>query len=280
MATNDEQTAFWGGVGGGAWVDLQEQMDGQLLPLGEAAMAAANVQVGEHVLDVGCGCGATTLALAGLVGPTGAVVGCDFSGPMLARATQRGTEAGLTNASFALADVQTAMLPGPFDVVFSRFGVMFFADPIAAFANIRSATKPGGRLSFVCWQPVRLNDSFAFVGLAANDILGPPDPVPDDAPGPFAFADPDRVRAILGQAGWTDVNVAECRREIQVFGTSDLETGLAGAMRIGGLVRRLAGRSDETIDSVRDAVRKALVERWTPTGWLCDAVCWVATATN
>ena len=280
MATNDEQTAFWDGVGGGAWVDLQEQMDGQLLPLGEAAMSAANVQAGDRVLDVGCGCGATSLALSRLVGPTGSVVGCDISGPMLGRATQRSTEAGLANASFRLADVQVATLPGPFDVVFSRFGVMFFEDPVAAFANMRSATRSGGRLAFVCWQPARLNDSFAVVGLAANEILGPPDPVPADAPGPFAFADPARVRAILQQAGWSAVDVAECRRATQVFGTTDLAAGSAAAMRIGGVGRRLVGHPAETAGRVQEAIRSTLAKRWTSDGWHCDAVCWVVTASN
>ena len=261
-------------------MDLQEQMDGQLVGLGDAAISAADIAMGDRVLDVGCGCGATTIALAQLVGPSGSVVGCDISEPMLARATERCIELNVSNASFSVSDVQTAQLPGPFDVVFSRFGVMFFDDPVAAFANMRSATRPSGRLAFVCWQPADLNDSFSVIGRAANDVLGPPEPTPPDAPGPTAFGDPERVRAILRDAGWGAVGVVECRRTMQAFGTRDLDKGIAGAMRIGGMARRLVGQTPETTDRARAAVRSALADRWTPNGWMTDGVCWVVTASN
>ena len=278
--TNQAQSAYWGGVGGGAWIDLQEQMDGQLQALGDAAIDVALVALGDRVLDVGCGCGATTLALAQLVGPSGSVVGCDISEPMLQRAAQRSAEANMTQATFAATDVQTAELPGPFDVVFSRFGVMFFADPVAAFANMRAATRVGGHLSFVCWQSAALNDSFSVVSRAGIEVLGPPEPLDPDAPGPNAFADPARIRAVLSGSGWTGVEVVECRRQMQVFGTTDLEAGVEAAMRIGWLARRLADEPEDVAARARAAVRAAIEQRWTSQGWMCDGVCWLVTASN
>lgn len=280
MGANNEQGQFWGGTGGSAWVDLQEQMDGQLAPLGEALLDAVRPVSGERALDVGCGCGSTTLAIARLVGASGSAVGCDISDPMLARAKQRAAEAALVNTTFTVADVQTASLGGPFDLVSSRFGVMFFDDPVAAFSNMRRATRTGGRLAFVCWQHVSRNDSFSVVGAAANEVLGRPDAVDPAAPGPFAFADKERVERIVADAGWVAVNVEECIRPMQVFGTHDLDQAVNGAMRIGGVARRLIDQPADVAARVRSAVRATLAQRWTPTGWTCDGVCWLVTAHN
>ena len=277
---NEEQGKFWGGIGGDAWVELQEQMDGQLLPLGEAVMDAVAVQPGEHVLDVGCGCGATSIALAEFAGTHGSVVGCDISEPMLARAALRAKQSSLSNTSFVEADAQTAPLGGPFHVIFSRFGVMFFEDPLAAFENLRRATRAGGRLGFVCWQSPLLNEAFSFLGPIGNEILGPGEPIPPTAPGPFAFADPDYVRVIIAAAGWSNVEVTECRRQMQVFGTTDVEYALEAAMRIGPFSRRLIGMPPEVARRARTAVAAALESRWTPNGWISDGVCWLVTARN
>src|SRR5262249_38336345 len=149
------------------------------------------------VLDVGCGCGDSTVDLARRVAPDGTVVGMDISAVMLERARQTAREQGV-NARFEHADAQThAFAPASFDVLFSRFGVMFFADPTAAFANLRSALRPGGKLAFVCWQSLAENP-WMLVPLGAAFQIIPPPPMPaPDAPGPFAFADQSRVRSIL-----------------------------------------------------------------------------------
>src|SRR6185369_15072156 len=172
------------------------------------AMDAAAVAAGERVLDVGCGCGSTTIELARRAGPTGHVVGADISGPMLADARARTAAAGLGNVELVHADAQThAFPPSAFDLVFSRFGVMFFADPTAAFANLRGALRPGGRLAFVCWRSLPENPWMAVPLMAALQHLPPPTiPGPED-PGPFSFADRGRVERILGGAGWSDVTV-------------------------------------------------------------------------
>ncbi|MFM8411336.1 MAG: class I SAM-dependent methyltransferase, partial [Alphaproteobacteria bacterium] len=152
---NAEQIDYWNDMAGPKWVALQESLDRQIGPLGAAAMAAADLQPGERVLDVGCGCGATSIELARRVAPGGAVLGVDVSTVMLEAARAAAGRAGAEGLEFANADAQTAPLtPAGFDVVFSRFGVMFFADPTAAFANLRRALRPGGRLAVVCWHAI------------------------------------------------------------------------------------------------------------------------------
>ncbi len=206
--TNAEQRTYWNEQAGPVWVALQERMDAQIGAHGALALAALAPKPGERILDVGCGCGDTALALARAVGPTGRVLGLDLSAPMLARARERALAAGLANVAFEQADAQAIALPAASqDALFSRFGVMFFADPSAAFANLARALRPGGRLAFACWQPPAAN-LWVSVPLAALASVVPlPAPPPPGAPGPFAFADADRVRGILGEAGFADVRV-------------------------------------------------------------------------
>ena len=280
---NEEQAAYWSEVGGRSWVDFQAQMDRQLAPLGEAVFEAIAPQPGESVLDVGCGCGATTLALAEAVGPTGRVVGVDVSTSMLAIATASLAAAGHRHGSAVLGDAQTVSpveLGGQVDVVFSRFGVMFFNDPIAAFANIRTLTKPDGRLGFVCWQSPSLNGWMNNLGQVLKAFL-PAGPPPDPyAPGPFAFADPDRTAEILSSTGWSDVAVDPLVRSMQLFGTNNFDEALEGSMRIGAAARLLQGADAATVAKVRQAAREALESQWTPGGIVVDGVCWLVTAQN
>jgi SAM-dependent methyltransferase len=281
---NVGQAEYWSsGLGGQHWVAYQELMDRQLAPLGDAAIEAAAVKPGESVLDVGCGCGATTLALAELTGPAGRVLGLDISTSMTEVAGHRLLQAGHAHAAALVADAQVAssdLLGVPFDVVFSRFGVMFFADPAAAFVNLRAQTKSGGRLAFVCWQPSWSNPMFSDLGRALAEVfpdLPSPDPL---APGPFAFADPDRVRSILGNAGWADVEIVPCERSIQLFGTTDFETAFDGSLRIGGAARLLDGADAETIAKVHQAARRVLEGQWGPNGAVLSAACWIVSARN
>ncbi len=161
---------------------------------------------GENVLDIGSGGGLTTLRAGGLVGDRGSAVGADISGVLVELARERAVDQGAANVAFRVADVQRDTIPGmPFDVAVSQFGVMFFDEPIAAFANIRRQMSPGGRLGFVCWQPVERNPWF--IGPALAGLVPPPaPPAPGKSPtGPFSLSDPERVREILTAGGWSDV---------------------------------------------------------------------------
>src|SRR5947199_350388 len=197
---NAEQIKYWNETAGPKWIAFQRLLDAQLEPLGRRTMDAAGSVGGERVLDVGCGCGDTTLELGRRVGPEGRVLGVDVSGGMVARAAEAAREARLRNVGFENADAQTHRFArGEFDVLYSRFGVMFFADAAAAFTNLRSALGPGGRLAFICWQALRENPWLAVpLAAAARHLTLPPPPAPD-APGPFSLGDPERVRGILSR---------------------------------------------------------------------------------
>ena len=175
-------------------------------PVSAELFAALNLQPGERVLDVGCGGGQTTLDASARVGPDGAATGFDISEPMLEMARERAASAGATNVTFAAGDAQTAVPPGgPFDVVMSRFGVMFFDDPAAAFSNIRGRMKAGGRLAFACWQQMDRNRWFPFEVMAKYRQGPPPAPAQRPPPGPFALGNQEYVEGILAQAGFADV---------------------------------------------------------------------------
>ncbi len=201
---NDEQIDYWNGKVGETWVLMQERMDRALTPVTAALLAAAAPQAGETMLDIGCGAGETTLAAAMAVGDDGSAIGLDISEPLLARARER-AEALLCDAEFIAADASVWAEDSGFDLIMSRFGVMFFADPQAAFTHLHGLAAPGGRLVFACWQPASRN-LWATLPLTALAGLLPETPPADPhAPGPFAFADAARVANILETAGWRDV---------------------------------------------------------------------------
>lgn len=202
---NTDQAAHWSQAGQ-AWVRNAGPLDRFLAAVTPPLLAAAFPGEGGRVLDIGCGYGGTTLEMARRLGPAGRCLGVDISAPMLELARSRAAEA--PGAAFLQADAQTADLGSQaFDAAMSRFGVMFFADPEAAFGNIRRAVKPDGRLAFVCWRAPQENPFFSAPAMAAAPLL-PPAPPPDpDAPGQFAFADGAKVRAILQRAGWGQVAV-------------------------------------------------------------------------
>ncbi|MBD3663308.1 class I SAM-dependent methyltransferase [Sulfitobacter sp. TSTF-M16] len=206
-ADNADQVAFWGGNAGEKWAAYQGQMDAQLQPVLDGVLDRADLQAGQNVLDVGCGTGASTLQAASMVAPGGHVLGADVSEPMLALAKTRGD--GVSNAAFAEADVAVHdFKAGHFDRVISRFGVMFFADSVAAFANIAGAMKPGATLTFASWGQIDRNPYFTVPAQAAKALLGPMPKSDPDAPGPFAFRDIDKVEGILRDAGFADVSGA------------------------------------------------------------------------
>jgi ubiquinone/menaquinone biosynthesis C-methylase UbiE len=274
-SANADQADYWSGPAGEKWARFQARLDRQLDPLGKAAMRALAPRLGERVLDVGCGCGHTTLQLAEQVGDRGRVLGVDVSGPMLAVARQRAGAAPHVN--FAQADAQTAELGFvPFDAVYSRFGVMFFNDPPAAFANLRAAMRPGGRLGFVCWRPYAENRWMREPMEAAEKYLPPSEPSDPLAPGPFAFADPARVRAILEGAGFSEVGIEGFDTPI---GGGNLEDSLELSFNIGPLGSALREHPDK-LEDVRDEVRKVLERYVTPDGVKIPAAVWIVRATN
>jgi SAM-dependent methyltransferase len=205
---NTAQHEYWNTVGGPRWIGLGGLVERRNLTFNDLLLGRSAVALDESVLEIGCGTGATTIPLAEAVGPRGRVVGVDISEPMLAGARQRLAESGLGNISLVQADAQVRRLEaGRFDLIVSRFGVMFFADPVAAFSNLLPAARPGGRLCFVCWGPLEENRHWMIPYEVALRHLGPPAPTPPHAPGPLAFSDRDYVRGILERAGFADVVV-------------------------------------------------------------------------
>lgn len=273
---NAAQIAYWNAGAGETWAQLQERMDSQLAPLGRRVMAELDLAAGQKVLDIGCGAGQTTLQLAEAVGPVGQVLGVDISHPMLEVARRRAQTEGVSNASFLEADAQAhGFAPGAFDVVFSRFGVMFFSDPIAAFANIHSAMRPGGRLAFVCWRTPAESPVMTLPMAAAAPFLPPQPPSADPtAPGPFAFADPERVRRILSDAGFSEVAATPHDEKI---GGGNLDQTLEVSLRVGPLGGLLREHPDKR-DRVIAAVREALAAHEGPDGVKLNSATWIVTA--
>lgn len=205
---NMQQAALWNEASGKAWIELQPILDRVLAPFERLVVDAGYPGEGGNVLDIGCGAGATTLAMARRVGSGGHCVGLDISQMLAALATERARAEGRTNTEFVAGDAQAhAFDQGRFDAVISRFGVMFFDDPVAAFANIRQAARRGGKLAFVAWRSPAENDFMTTAVRAAAPFLPPAPALDPAAPGQFAFADGARVRRILQESGWSSIDV-------------------------------------------------------------------------
>jgi SAM-dependent methyltransferase len=204
---NRDEAARWNESSGPVWVELQDLLDRMFEPFAVRLIDEAFPGEGERVLDIGCGAGATTLAMARRLGSNGFCMGVDISAPLVAAAKERAAAGGLASAAFVEGDAQVfSFEPESFDAVISRFGVMFFEDPVAAFANIRRAARHRAKLTFVAWRSPAENPFWTDAARAATPFLTLPTPKLD-APGQFAFADRDRVRRILDASGWTDIEV-------------------------------------------------------------------------
>jgi len=275
---NAEQIAEWNGVQGERWATLRQETNRIVTPFGERAMAALAARPGERVVDVGCGCGDTSIDLARRVGAAGSVLGVDVSAPMLDVARALGAE--LPHLAFRECDAASAALPAGTDLLYSRFGVMFFADPPAAFAHMRGALRPGGRCVFACWRAPRDNAWTMVPISAARAALGiTPPPADPNAPGPFAFADDGRVRGILEAAGFGAINVERFDASVVLGATP---RAAAEAMtRIGPVARLVREVGIEHQPTVAAAVEKALVSYAASDGPVTlQGSAWIVTAAN
>lgn len=274
--SNEEQIIYWNGRVGETWVRMQERMDRALSPVTAALLAAAQPSAGEQVLDIGCGAGETTLAAALAVGDDGAVVGLDISAPLLARARER-AEALLCDAEFIEADAASWDDPGGYDLVISRFGVMFFADPDAAFAHIHSLAASGARLVFACWQAPQRNLWATLPLKVLADLLPTQPPADPYAPGPFAFADAGRLAALLEGAGWHDVTCHSLPFQMVVGeGDDPVASAVHFNLRIGPAARAVA---EAGIDEVAKPLLAAALAQHLHDGVVAlPGAAWIITA--
>jgi SAM-dependent methyltransferase len=273
---NEEQIAHWNGDEARHWIVESDRYDRQLEPFARAVLDAAALATADRVLDVGCGCGGTTLRAAETAADA---TGVDISAPMLDHARARAAAAGVTNARFVQADVQThAFEPATFDVAISRFGVMFFDDPVAAFSNVARALRPGGRLAFVCWQELGRNDWLLVPGMAAAQHVPLPDMGPAGGPGMFSLAEPDRVHKVLESAGFVDVDVAAFETPMLLAGGGSLDETVEFLLATGIARAMLAEAEPEAAARAVHAARDALVAHHTDEGVRLGAATWVVSA--
>ena len=276
---NADQVAYWNGAAGQRWTERQETQDALLAPVTDVLVAKAQVAPGEHVIDIGCGCGATTIELARRVGPTGHVLGVDISVPMLGRARER-VPSDL-RLDFVLADVTVhAFEPERADLLFSRFGVMFFAEPARSFGNMRRALKPGARLAFACWREPRANPWMMLpLQEAYRHVPRMPEMGPDD-PGPFAFASKDRVHGILSKAGFSSIVLEPIDLALDIAVGGGLEAAVEGALHMGPASRALEGQPPDLQEAAARSIRAALAPLHKNGSVLLPAAIWIVTARN
>lgn len=281
MATdNAEQIADWNGAMGQQWARLQRDLDTMVMPFGDAALKAAAPQPGERVIDIGCGCGDTSITLAGRVGSTGSVLGVDVSQPMLEVARARAAQLACPQLTFREADAAHADLPPGNDLLYSRFGVMFFDQPVAAFAHMRKALRPGGRCVFVCWRTPRDNPWAMTPLMAARKAMNvTPPPADPLAPGPFAFADETRLRGILADAGFQGVEMERCDVAVSLGATP--RAAAEGAVRIGPTSRFAKEMGPDRLPAILEAIERVLAPLADPDGHIAvNGSTWVVSASN
>ncbi len=277
-AGNADQIAYWNGPGGRRWTDRPETQDAVFAPIADMLHAKARVAPGERVIDVGCGCGATTLEIARRVGSAGRAIGLDISVPMIARARER-TPSGAP-VEFLLADATLhEFQPQWANLLFSRFGVMFFADPVLSFANLRRGMARGARMVFACWRAPKLN-AWQMIPLKAACKHAPrlPEVGPED-PGPFSFADEARVRRILGEAGFEQIALSPVDLELDIAAGGGLEAALDSSLHIGAASRALEGQPDAIRVAAAAEIRAALAPRQRGMSVPLGAAIWIVDAT-
>ena len=276
---NKNQKDFWSGKGGDIWVERQNAMDTMLSPLGEAALNKLNFNEEENVLDIGCGCGHATLNIAKRIGPSGNVTGLDISEPMLKRAKESAVEMSITNTSFRCVDVQTEDLGDQiYSAAFSRFGVMFFEDSIAAFKNINKSLISGGCLSFVCWQSPALNPWQSLFIQEVKKFTDLPSP-PPRSPGPFAFMESEYVSSILEESKFQDITIEGHEAEVNMFSGRSLSDSVKDYISINPVVTEMLKDSSENqITEITNSVIEAFSPYHSEKGRIFPSATWLVTA--
>jgi SAM-dependent methyltransferase len=278
-AANAKEIAYWNGPAGQNWTLRQEFQDVVFIPITAVVLARADVRSGERVLDVGCGTGETTIQLGERVGRSGRVLGIDVSEPMLARAQKRITAD--RPVEFLRADAAAhRFAPDEFDVLFSRFGVMFFTDPTLAFTNLRTGLRPGARVVFVCWRKASENPWLMTPLQAAYQHVPPMPKVGPEDPGAFSFASEERVRRVLGGAGFGSINLEPVDVELDTSGGQGLDEAINSALAIGPTSRAIDGQPADTVQRVTDSIRAALTPCVRGNRVMLPAGVWIVTAVN
>lgn len=276
---NAAQIEHWNGAAGRLWSGdaFRQRQDRGQGPFGDVALDALGLLPGQHVLDIGCGSGSTTFELANRVGPSGRVVGVDISVPQLENAKKRAE--ALANQVVEFHNQDVAVFPfdaGTFDRVFSRFGVMFFAEPVIAFVRIRSGMKPGGRMAFVCWQSAEQNPWSTMSTAVASKYLPPPPPPEPDAPGPYAFRDRNRVNLILSEAGFAEIEIISVEKKLA------FEPDIAGTVeqltQYGRLSAAIAQASEDIREQIKADLSEAIQGYQTSDGVMIEGAAWMLTA--
>lgn len=258
---NKEQAEFWS-ERASTWVQVDEKLEAVSGVPGQLAIDRLQLRPDLHVVDLGCGTGRTTLQLAGLVGPGGTVVGADIAQEMLNAGVKRAEQKQVKNVEFRHLDVQSGGLgEQTFDAAYSRFGVMFYADPVAAFTNVHRALRPGGTLSFVCWMPIDQNEWMMVPGMTAVTVTGqvPNMPGPDE-PGPFSLADPEKVEGILDRAGFKDVDIVP-HQDSATITEKEIDTMSDISTRVGAVNEIIKASGEEMREPVRAAIADAYRQR-------------------
>lgn len=269
-SANNEMSALWNAHGGETWVELQVLLDRLFLPFENMLGDAVSRTGASNLLDVGCGTGATTLAAARAIGSAGVATGLDISRPLVEAAQRRAEMANVANARFLLADAQTAPLPpATFDAIISRFGIMFFDDPKAAFANLRRAAARGAPLTAFVWRKPSDNPFMVAAEVAAAPFLPELEPIGSNAPGQFGFADPQHVRRILDST-WHEIRI-ESVNAVCELETDELDRYAVKLGRVGKILPQL---SEERRAVIVEAVRRAFVPFVSGGRARFTAACW------
>jgi SAM-dependent methyltransferase len=273
---NADQITYWNARAGNTWAAMQKRLDAQIGTIGLKALDVLAVRKGERVIDIGCGCGTTSFEIARRVGASGHVCAIDISKPMLDVARRDAEDNRVGNITFVEADAQDYRFePASYDALFSRFGVMFFSDPVAAFKNLLGALKPReGRLGFVCWRPLRENPWMLIPVKAAMQHLPPQEPPDPLAPGPFAFADAERVKGILAAAGFSEIAVTPHDQKVEM---GRLDDAVEQCTRVGPLARLLLDYPD-AVAPVMATLRNTLAEHISDGVVHMDSAVWIFTA--
>ena len=275
---NADQREFWNDIKGELWVELQPRIDPMLAPLGDKAIEALELIPGERVLEIGCGNGTTTLAMAERVGTEGEILAVDLSQPMLNKAAERGKASGYP-VTFLEADAQVYDFPKEhFDAGFSRFGVMFFDDPVAAFSNILSAIRRGGRVAYVCWADREDNPWIRIPAGASKAYLELPPQPADDEPGMFSMQDEERVRSILTSAGWSDITLERFDTECSLG--EDVVDAARFISQMGPMSEPFALSDEETQYNTLKVIEESLAPYSSSKGVLMGYSTWIVAATR